>query len=112
MSDAGRRVGVSGSALGQLDYAGTLVIVGTGFDPPRFNQNRSKSGPDRVARPSAASRRRVVSTSWPPWPVDSQKATMPSPPIAPGTTTEPMGVSDPPGPTWNSSTVPVAPVCT
>ena len=28
------------AALGQLDYAGTLVIVGTGFDPPRFNQNR------------------------------------------------------------------------
>jgi (R,R)-butanediol dehydrogenase/meso-butanediol dehydrogenase/diacetyl reductase len=28
------------SALGQLDYAGTLVIVGTGFEPPRFNQNR------------------------------------------------------------------------
>jgi 2-desacetyl-2-hydroxyethyl bacteriochlorophyllide A dehydrogenase len=28
------------TALGQLDYAGTLVIVGTGFDPPRFNQNR------------------------------------------------------------------------
>jgi len=28
------------SALGQLDYAGTLVIVGTGFEAPRFNQNR------------------------------------------------------------------------
>jgi (R,R)-butanediol dehydrogenase/meso-butanediol dehydrogenase/diacetyl reductase len=28
------------AALGQLDYAGTLVIVGTGFQPPRFNQNR------------------------------------------------------------------------
>ncbi len=28
------------SALGQLDYAGTLVIIGTGFEPPRFNQNR------------------------------------------------------------------------
>ena len=28
------------AAFGQLDYAGTLVIVGTGFDPPRFNQNR------------------------------------------------------------------------
>ena len=28
------------SALGQLDYAGTLVVVGTGFEPPRFNQNR------------------------------------------------------------------------
>ena len=28
------------TALGQLDYAGTLVIVGTGFEPPRFNQNR------------------------------------------------------------------------
>lgn len=27
-------------ALGQLNYAGTLVIVGTGFEPPRFNQNR------------------------------------------------------------------------
>jgi (R,R)-butanediol dehydrogenase / meso-butanediol dehydrogenase / diacetyl reductase len=27
-------------ALGQLDYAGTLVIVGTGFELPRFNQNR------------------------------------------------------------------------
>ena len=27
-------------ALGQLDYAGTLVIVGTGFEPPRINQNR------------------------------------------------------------------------
>ena len=25
---------------GQLDYAGTLVIVGTGFEPPRYNQNR------------------------------------------------------------------------
>jgi 2-desacetyl-2-hydroxyethyl bacteriochlorophyllide A dehydrogenase len=28
------------AALSQLDYAGTLVIVGTGFQPPRFNQNR------------------------------------------------------------------------
>jgi (R,R)-butanediol dehydrogenase/meso-butanediol dehydrogenase/diacetyl reductase len=28
------------AGLGQLDYAGTLVIVGTGFDPPRINQNR------------------------------------------------------------------------
>jgi 2-desacetyl-2-hydroxyethyl bacteriochlorophyllide A dehydrogenase len=28
------------AALFQLDYAGTLVIVGTGFEPPRFNQNR------------------------------------------------------------------------
>ena len=28
------------AALGHLDYAGTLVIVGTGFEPPRFNQNR------------------------------------------------------------------------
>ena len=28
------------AAFGQLDYAGTLVIVGTGFDPPRFSQNR------------------------------------------------------------------------
>jgi L-iditol 2-dehydrogenase len=27
-------------ALVQLDYAGTLVIVGTGFEPPRVNQNR------------------------------------------------------------------------
>ena len=28
------------AGLGQLDYAGTLVIVGTGFVPPRINQNR------------------------------------------------------------------------
>jgi len=28
------------AALNQLDYAGTLVIVGTGFEPPRLNQNR------------------------------------------------------------------------
>jgi (R,R)-butanediol dehydrogenase/meso-butanediol dehydrogenase/diacetyl reductase len=28
------------SGFGQLDYAGTLVIVGTGFEPPRINQNR------------------------------------------------------------------------
>jgi len=28
------------SAIWQLDYAGTLVIVGTGFEMPRFNQNR------------------------------------------------------------------------
>ena len=28
------------AALSQLDYAGTLMIVGTGFDPPRINQNR------------------------------------------------------------------------
>ncbi len=28
------------AALNQLDYAGTLVIVGTGFEPPRINQNR------------------------------------------------------------------------
>jgi threonine dehydrogenase-like Zn-dependent dehydrogenase len=27
-------------ALNQLDYAGSLVIVGTGFEPPRVNQNR------------------------------------------------------------------------
>ena len=28
------------AGFGQLDYAGTLVIVGTGFEPPRVNQNR------------------------------------------------------------------------
>jgi 2-desacetyl-2-hydroxyethyl bacteriochlorophyllide A dehydrogenase len=28
------------AGLGQLDYAGTLVIVGTGFEAPRINQNR------------------------------------------------------------------------
>lgn len=28
------------AAFAQLDYAGTLVIVGTGFEPPRINQNR------------------------------------------------------------------------
>jgi (R,R)-butanediol dehydrogenase/meso-butanediol dehydrogenase/diacetyl reductase len=28
------------AAFGQLDLAGTLVIVGTGFEPPRINQNR------------------------------------------------------------------------
>ena len=28
------------AGFGQLDYAGTLVIVGTGFEPPRINQNR------------------------------------------------------------------------
>jgi 2-desacetyl-2-hydroxyethyl bacteriochlorophyllide A dehydrogenase len=28
------------AGFGQLDYAGTLVVVGTGFDLPRFNQNR------------------------------------------------------------------------
>jgi 2-desacetyl-2-hydroxyethyl bacteriochlorophyllide A dehydrogenase len=28
------------AGLGQLDYAGTLVLVGTGFEPPRINQNR------------------------------------------------------------------------
>ena len=28
------------SALDQLDYAGTLVFVGTGNTPPRVNQNR------------------------------------------------------------------------
>ncbi len=28
------------SALGQLGHAGTLVIVGTGFQPPKINQNR------------------------------------------------------------------------
>jgi 2-desacetyl-2-hydroxyethyl bacteriochlorophyllide A dehydrogenase len=32
--------GAAESALGQLDYAGIMVIVGTGFEPPRFNQNR------------------------------------------------------------------------
>jgi (R,R)-butanediol dehydrogenase/meso-butanediol dehydrogenase/diacetyl reductase len=28
------------AGLGQLDYAGTLVVVGTGFEPPKINQNR------------------------------------------------------------------------
>ena len=28
------------AGFGQLDYAGTLVIVGTGFEPPKINQNR------------------------------------------------------------------------
>jgi threonine dehydrogenase-like Zn-dependent dehydrogenase len=28
------------TGFGQLDYAGTLVIVGTGFESPRINQNR------------------------------------------------------------------------
>ncbi len=34
------RASAAERALGQLDYAGTLVIVGTGFEPPRVNQNR------------------------------------------------------------------------
>lgn len=34
------RASAAEAGLGQLDYAGTMVIVGTGFDPPRFNQNR------------------------------------------------------------------------
>ncbi len=34
------RASAAESGLGQLDYAGTLVIVGTGFEPPRINQNR------------------------------------------------------------------------
>jgi threonine dehydrogenase-like Zn-dependent dehydrogenase len=34
------RASAAEMALGQLNYAGTLVIVGTGFEPPRFNQNR------------------------------------------------------------------------
>ena len=28
------------AGFGQLDYAGTLVVVGTGFEPPKINQNR------------------------------------------------------------------------
>lgn len=28
------------AGFGQLDYAGTLVVVGTGFEAPRINQNR------------------------------------------------------------------------
>ena len=28
------------AGLGQLDYTGTLVVLGTGFEPPRINQNR------------------------------------------------------------------------
>jgi (R,R)-butanediol dehydrogenase / meso-butanediol dehydrogenase / diacetyl reductase len=34
------QAGALEAAFGQLDYAGTLVIVGTGFEPPRINQNR------------------------------------------------------------------------
>jgi 2-desacetyl-2-hydroxyethyl bacteriochlorophyllide A dehydrogenase len=34
------RAGALEAGLGQLDYAGSLVIVGTGFEPPRINQNR------------------------------------------------------------------------
>jgi (R,R)-butanediol dehydrogenase/meso-butanediol dehydrogenase/diacetyl reductase len=34
------RASAAEAGLGQLDYAGTMVIVGTGFEPPRFNQNR------------------------------------------------------------------------
>jgi (R,R)-butanediol dehydrogenase/meso-butanediol dehydrogenase/diacetyl reductase len=34
------QAGAAEAGLGQLDYAGTMVIVGTGFEPPRLNQNR------------------------------------------------------------------------
>ena len=34
------QAGALEAGFGQLDYAGTLVIVGTGFEPPRINQNR------------------------------------------------------------------------
>lgn len=34
------RASAAEAGFGQLDYAGTLVIVGTGFEPPRINQNR------------------------------------------------------------------------
>jgi len=43
---------------------------------------------------------------------DFQNATIPSPPAASGTVTEPTGVSEPPGPTANSSTIPAAPART
>lgn len=42
----------------------------------------------------------------------AQEVAIPSPPTAFGTVTEPTIVSDPPVPTWNSSTMPLAPVCT
>ena len=35
-----RRHRLAEAGFRQLDYAGTLVIVGTGFEPPRINQNR------------------------------------------------------------------------
>jgi DNA-binding transcriptional ArsR family regulator len=41
-----------------------------------------------------------------------QEAAMPSPPAAPGTATEPIAVSEPPGLTRYSSTMPLAPVWT
>ena len=34
------RAGALEAGFGQLDYAGTLVVVGTGFEPPRINHNR------------------------------------------------------------------------
>jgi (R,R)-butanediol dehydrogenase/meso-butanediol dehydrogenase/diacetyl reductase len=34
------QAGALEAGVGQLDCAGTLVIVGTGFEPPRINQNR------------------------------------------------------------------------
>ena len=40
------------------------------------------------------------------------RATMPSPPTAPGTVTLPTSVSAPFQSTWNSSTIPLAPVWT
>ena len=59
-----------------------------------------------------ASRRRPMAASAASSDTKSQNATMPSPPAAPGTSTDPMLVNEPPGATWNSSTVPVPPVCT
>ena len=41
-----------------------------------------------------------------------QAAAMPSPPAPPGTVTDPIGLSAPPAPTANSSTMPALPVCT
>ncbi|MBV8461964.1 MAG: alcohol dehydrogenase catalytic domain-containing protein [Acidimicrobiales bacterium] len=38
--DCSGNAGAIEAGVGQLDYAGTLVLVGTGFEPPRINQNR------------------------------------------------------------------------
>ena len=73
---------------------------------------RSTASPpeDQTARVRVKSRGAVA-----PWLFTSDdpsyKATIPSPPAAPGTRAEPSGARVPPDPSANSSTIPLAPVC-
>src|SRR5664280_420303 len=101
-----------------LEHTGDAPICSS-HDSKRGNAGRTPQV-GQCARPVAsvvphqfqpAVRRRLLNP-WPPHLWAAYRATMPSPPAAPATVTDPIALRVPLALTWNSSTIPFFPVWT